>query len=109
MFCEVCMTTKTCFSIVQFSSAAQSCLTLCDPMDCSIPGLPVTSSQTLFKLMSTESVMPSNHLILCHPLLLLPLIFSSKRSFQMSQLFASGGQNIGVSPSASVLPMNIQD
>ena len=59
--------------------------------------------------MSIESMMPSNYLILCHPLLLLPSIFPSIRSFQMSQFFASGGQSIGVSASASVLPMNIQD
>ena len=52
--------------------------------------------------------MPSNHLILCCPLLLLPSIFPSIRSFQMSQLFASGGSSIGASASASVLPMNIQ-
>ena len=65
-----------------FSSAAQSCLTLCDPMDCSVPGsLSITSSQSLLKLMSFESVMPSNHLILCHPLLLLPSIFPSIRVF----------------------------
>ena len=55
--------------------------------------------------MSIESVMPSNHLILCHPLLLLPSIFPSVRVF--SNESASGGQSIGVS--ASVLPMNIQD
>ena len=59
--------------------------------------------------MSIESVMPSNHLILCLPLLLLPSILPSIRSFQMSQLFASGGQGIGVSSSPSVLPMNTQD
>ena len=53
--------------------------------------------------------MPSYHLILCHPLLLSPSIFPSIGAFQISQLFASGGQNIGVSASASVLPMNIQD
>ena len=58
--------------------------------------------------MSIESVMPSNHLILCHPLLLLPSIFPTSRSFLTSQLFASGGQSIGASASASVLPMNIQ-
>ena len=52
--------------------------------------------------------MPSNHLILCHPLLLLPSLFSSSGSFPMSQLSTSGGQSIGVSASASVLPMNIQ-
>ena len=53
--------------------------------------------------------MPSNHLILCHPLLLLPSIFPSIGSFLMSWLFTSGGQSIGVSASASVLPLNIQD
>ena len=53
--------------------------------------------------------MPFNHLILCHPLLFLPSTFPASGSFQMSQLFASGGQSIGVSASTSVLPMNIQD
>ena len=53
--------------------------------------------------------MPSNHFIFCCPLLLLPSIFPSIRVFQMSQFFASGGQSIGISTSASVLPMNIQD
>ena len=57
--------------------------------------------------MSIESVMPSNHLILCYPLL--PSIFPSIKVFPMSQLFASDGQSIGASASASVLPMNIQD
>ena len=71
--------------------------------------LSITNSQNLFKLMSTESVMPSNHLILCHPLLLLPSIFPSIRIFSMSQFFPSGGQSIGVSASASVLPMNSQN
>ena len=64
---------------------------------------------SLLRLMSIESVMPSNHLILCHLLLLLPSIFPSIRVFSVSQLFPSGGQSIGVSASASVLPMNIQD
>ena len=55
---------------------------LCDPMDCSMPGFPVHHQLPEFtKLMSIESVMPSNHLILCHPLLLLPSIFSSIRVF----------------------------
>ena len=67
---------------VQFRSVAQSCPTLCDPMDCSTPGLPVhhqlpESTQT----MSIQSVMPSNHLILCPPLLLPPSIFPSIRIF----------------------------
>ena len=56
--------------------------------------------------MSIELVMSSNHLILSHPLLLLPSTFLASGSFPMSQLFASDGQNIGAS--ASVLPMNIQ-
>ena len=59
--------------------------------------------------MSIESVMPSNHLILCCPLLLLPSIFRASRSFPVSQLFASGGRSIGASALASVLPMDIQD
>ena len=67
---------------VQFGSVAQLCPALCDPMDCSTPGLPViTNSRSLLKLMSIESVMPSNHLILCHPLLLPPSIFPSIRVF----------------------------
>ena len=65
-----------------FSSAAQSCLTLCNPMDCSTPGFPViTNSRCLLKLMSIESVMPSNHLIFCHSLFLLPSIFPSIGDF----------------------------
>ena len=67
-----------------------------------------TVSQSLLKLMPVESMMPSNHLILCLPLLLLPSIFPSIRVFLTSQLFTSGGQSIGASASASVLPMNIQ-
>ena len=71
----------------QFSSVAQSCLTLYDPVDCSTPGLPVHhqllefGGQPHVKLMSIESVMPSNHLILCRPLLLPPSIFPSIRVF----------------------------
>ena len=136
-------------------SVTKSCLTLCDPMDCSLPGssfhgifqarilewvamsssnlssviqllgrvgLFVTSwtaahqaslftnSQSLFKFMSIESVMPFNHLVL-HPFLLLPSIFPSIRVFSnksvMSWLFTSGGQSIGTS--ASVLPKNVQN
>ena len=61
-------------------SVAQSCLTLCDPVDCSTPGLPVLQHhRSLLKLMSIELVMPSNHLALCHLLLLLPSIFPSSR------------------------------
>ena len=77
---------------VQFSSVSQSCPTFCDPMNCSTPGLPVhhqlpESTQT----QSIESVMPSNHLILRHPLLLMPSIFPSNRVFEGKvQLFLAG-------------------
>ena len=70
------------FSLSQFSSITQSCLSLCDPMDCSAQAsLSITNSQSLLRLMSIESVMPSNHLILCRPLLLPPSIFPSIRVF----------------------------
>ena len=94
---------------IQFSSVGQSCLTLCDPMNRSTPAsLSITNSRSSLRLTSIESVMPSNHLILCLPLLLLPPIPPSIRVFSMSQLFAWGGQSIGVSASASVLPMSTQ-
>ena len=70
--------------------------------------LSIANSQSLLKLMSTEPVMPSNHLILCCPLLRLQS-FPASGSFQMSQLFASGGQNFRVLASTSDLPMNTQD
>ena len=64
------------------SSVAQSCPTLCDPTDCSKPGFPVQhQTRSTLKLISIELVMPSSHLILCHPLLLLPSIFPSIRVF----------------------------
>ena len=86
-------------------SVAQSCLTLCDPMTATCQAsLSFTISRSLLKLTPIMLVMPSNHLILCRPLLLLPSIFPS-----VSQLFTSGGQSTGASASASVLPMNIQD
>ena len=66
----------------------------------------ITSSQSLLKLMSIESVMTSNHLVLCHPLLLLPSIFPSIRDFPMSWLFVPGGQSIKASSTASVSPSN---
>ena len=73
--------------------------------------LSITISRSLCKLMSTELVIPSNHLIFCSTILLLSSVFSSIGSFQMSQFFTSGGQSIGVSASTLEfqLPMNIQD
>ena len=69
--------------------------------------LSITNSQSSLKLMFIESVVPSNHLILCHPLLLPPSIFPSIKSFPRRLFSATGGQSIRVSSSASVLPMNI--
>ena len=90
-------------------SVTQSCLTLCNPMDYSMPGLPVPHHlPSLPKFMSFVLVIPSSHLILWHPLLLLPSIFPASRTFPVSQLFTSGDQNIEASASASVLPMSIQ-
>ena len=71
--------------------------------------LSITNSQSLLKLMSIASVITSNHLILCHPLLLPPSIFSSIRVFSNESVLWSGGQSIRVSASDTVLPMNIQD
>ena len=68
-------------SAPQFSSVAQSYLILCNTMDCRMPGLPIQQLPSLFKLTSIESVIPSNHLILCCPLLLPPSISPSIRVF----------------------------
>ena len=92
-------------SSVQFSLSVMS-----DTMNCSTPGLPLCHQLPEFTQTHVHwVVMPSNHLILCRPLLLLPSIFPASGSFPMSQLFASGGQSIGVSTSTSVLTMNTQD
>ena len=92
-----------------FSWVAQLCPTLCDPMNLSMPGLPVhhqlpESTQTHVHCVS-DAIQPS------YPLLspFCPQSFPASGSFQMSQLFASGGQSIGDSASTSVLPMNTQD
>ena len=69
--------------------------------------LSFTTSQRLLKLLSFESMMPSNHLILCHALLLLSSIFPGIRVFS-NELAVSGGQSVNASMSASVLPVNIQ-
>ena len=71
--------------------------------------LSFTITQSLLKLMSIESVMPSSHLILHCPLLSCLQSFPASGSFQMSQFFTSGDQSIGASALASALPMNIQD
>ena len=104
------MLRKLCFETVQSSLVAQLCLTLCDPMDCSIPGFPVIptpgaysnscrQSRWCYPTISSSVVPFSSHL----------QFFPASGSFQLSQFFTSGDQSIGVSASASVLPMNIQD
>ena len=87
---------------------AKSCPTLCNPMDYSTStSLSFTISWSLLKLMSIESVMPSNHYTLCHPISSCLQSFPATGSFPISQLFTSNGQSIGTSTLASVLPMTI--
>ena len=86
----------------QFSSVAQSCPTLCDPWNAvRQASLSITNSRSLLRLMSIESVMPSNHLILCCPLLLLPSIFPSIRVF-------SSGSALCINQVATVLELQLQ-
>ena len=103
---KVAKITRPCSS-VQFLSHLQLFATLWTTA-CQA-SLSITKSQSLLKLMSIESVMPSNHLILCHPLLLRPSIFRSIRVFSNQSVLCIRWQRIGVSTSTSVLPMNIQD
>ena len=93
----------------QFSSVPQSCLTLCYPMDCSTPGLPVHYKLPGFTQTHVHWV--NDAIQQSHPLSPPPVFNLSQHwgLFQMSQFFASCGQSIGVSASASVLSMNIQD
>ena len=95
---------------VQFSSVTQSCLTISDPMDGSMSGLPVYHQLLEFtQLMSIESVMPSNHLILCCPLLLLPSIFPRIRVFSNEWILRIRWPKFGVSALTSVVPTPTQD
>ena len=90
---------------VQFSSVAQSCPTLCDPMDTAHQAsLSITNSQSLLKLMSIKSVMSSNHLILYHPLLP-PSVFSSLRVFSKESVLCIRGSKYW-SFSFSISPFN---
>ena len=87
------------------SSVAQSCLTLCDPMNCSTPGLPVHHQLLEFTQTHVHPAISSSVV----PFSSCPHSPPASECFSMSQLFARGGQSIGVSASASVLPMNTQD
>ena len=110
-FCLFYLTCQVSFSMwIQFSSVAQSCPTLCNPVDCSTPGFPVPSptpkaysnscpsSQWCQPTISSSVVPFSSHL----------QSFPASGSFLMSWLFISNDQRIGASASASVFPMNIQ-
>ena len=103
----LCLVSRVQFSSVQSLSHVQlfatSWTAACQT------SLSFTISQSLLKVMSIELAMPSNHLILCHPLLLLPSIFPSIRVFSNESVLRISGQSIRISASASVLPMNIQD
>ena len=97
------------FSSVQFSSVAHSCPTLCDPMNCSMQAsLSITNSRTSLKLMSIESVMPSSHFFLCHPLLLLPPTPPSIKVFSNESTLRMRWPSTGVSALASFLPKKSQ-
>ena len=94
----------------KFSSVAQSCPALCNPMDYSTPGLPVHHQLLEFTQTHVHWIGdPSNHLISVVPFSSHLQSFPASGSFQMSQFFTTGGQSTEVSASASVLPMNIQD
>ena len=94
---------------VQFNSVAQSCPTLCDPVDCSTPGLPVHHQLLEFTQSCVhrvgDAIQPSHPQSSPSP----PAFNLSQHQGLFSRFFASGGQSIGASASASVLPMNIQD
>ena len=94
----------------QFSSVPQSCLTLCDPMNCSMPGLPVHHQLPEFTQTHVcwvgDAIQPSHPLSSPSPL---AFNLAQNQGLFKCQLFTSGGQSIVVSASASVLPMNIQD
>ena len=96
-----------CISSVQSLSRVQLFLT--QRTTARQASLTITNSLSLLKLMSIELVMPSNHLTLCHPLLLQPSVLPQIRVFSNESVFGSVSQSIGVSASASVLPMNIQN
>ena len=99
-------------SSVQSISVTQSCPTLCDPMNCSTPGLPVHHQCLEFAQTQVhqvgDAIQPSHPLLSPSPPAFLQS-FPASGSFPVSHFFASGGQSIGVSASESVLPVNILD
>ena len=107
MLCRLVITFLPRSSSVQFSSVAQSCLILCDPMNCSTPGFPVHHQFLEFTQTHVhrvgDTIQPS------HPFSSCPQSLLASEPLPMSQLFASGGQSIRVSALASFLPKNTQD
>ena len=99
------------FKLVSISSVTKSCPTLCDPMDCSMRGLPVHHQLPVMDKTHVhrvgDAIQPSHPLSCPSPPA--PQSFPASGSFQMCQLFASGGQSIGISASTSVLQINTQD
>ena len=93
----------------RFVVKSLSCVWLCNPMDCTTPGIPILNYFQAFGLMFVESVTPSNHFIHCCPLLFLPSVFLRIWVFSDELAPPSGGQSTGTSASASILLMNIQD
>ena len=111
---DFCGTTQAIWRILLFIVAVVQSLSrvwlFATPWTAAQPGfLSFTNSWSLLRLMSIESVMPSNHLVLCRLFSSCPQSFPALGSFQMSQLSAPGGQIIAVSASTSVPPMNTQD
>ena len=103
------MVKKRVWNAIQLSSVTQSCPNLCNAMNCSQASLSISNSRSSLRLMSVESVMPSSHLTLGHPISSCPQSLPASESFPMSQLFTWGGQSTGFSALASFLPKNTQD
>ena len=106
IFISACASSSAAFRVMLFSGSVMSNSLRSHGLQAS---LSFTISQSLLKLMSIKSVTPSNHPVFCRPLLLVLSIFPASGSFLKSHFFASGGQSVGGSASASVLPVNIQD
>ena len=108
MICVTYSPQGSIFSSVQFSSVTQLCPTLCNPMDCSMPGLPV--HHQLLELTQIHVHQVSDAIRPSHPLSSPSPVFNFSQHQNLFQsIFASSGQSIEVSASASVLPMNIQE
>ena len=110
MLVPACFKCNSSFSSIQFSSVAQACSTLrSHRFQTHQASLSMTNTQSLPKLISIELVMPFDHLILCHPPLLSPSVFPNIRVFSNELVLCIRWPSIGVTASALVLPMNIQD